>query len=335
MVDDSSQDADRVAAADVPSYEDVRSAWSTIRSAAHMTPVVTSRSISELVKAEVFFKAENLQRSGSFKFRGAYNAASRLAAQGQTGVCTISSGNFAQALALAGAECGLDVNILMPEDGPQVKREATIAYGATVELYDRYSEPQHVAGARFAEKLGLPLVSPYDDRYVIAGAGTAALELFDSVGDLDFLLCPVGGGGLLAGTLLATAKLCPTCRVIGVEPMDQRVWSRSLRAGERLTSAVPRTLADGQQLTTPGAIPFEIAMRYVPAVMGAEEGTIVDALELLLDRSKLVVEPSGAMGLAALLTKPDLVAGGRVGIILSGGNLGLRRLSEIVRRHDP
>jgi threonine dehydratase len=303
--------------------EDVRAAADRLAGVAHRTPVLTSRTLDARLGARAFLKAECFQRVGAFKFRGAYNAVSRLPAGAP--VVAASSGNHAQALALAARLHGTRATILMPRDAPPAKRAATEGYGAEVIEFDRYAEDREDLVAGLARDRGLTIVHPYDDPYVIAGQGTAGLELAEDVPDLDLVVVPVGGGGLIAGC--ATA-LAPT-RIVGVEPEASDDVARSLRAGERVRVEVGRTIADGQQLPTPGALTWPIIQARVDDVVTVSDEEIVTAMRFLLERMKVVVEPSGATGLAALLAG-KVRAGGRVGVVLSGGNVDPARLASLL-----
>ncbi len=313
------------------SIEDVRSAAGRLEGIAHRTPVLTSRTLDGEVGARVFCKAECFQRGGAFKFRGAYSMISSLPLpQLSPGVVAYSSGNHAQAVALAAALLGAPATILMPDDAPEAKRAATLGYGAQVIGYDRYSQDREALGEALAAERGLTLVPPYDHPLVMAGQGTVALELLERVPHLDALLVPVGGGGLLAGCVTAAKALRPAIRVVGVEPELGDDTRRSLAAGERVRIAVPRTIADGQQADIPGRLTFEINRRLVDEVVTVLDAEIVVAMRLLFDRMKVVVEPSGACALAALLAGRVDGAAGNVGVVLSGGNVGADRFAEII-----
>jgi len=307
------------------SLDDVRRAAEVLRGVARRTPVLT-------FDDSLFLKAENLQRAGSFKFRGAYNKVSTLADEERSrGVCTVSSGNHAQALALVARELGIRAAILMPQDAPAAKIDATRGYGAEVVTYDRYSKPQAEAGRRFQAERGMTFVSAHDDPMISAGAGTAAIELFEDTGPLDVLVAPIGGGGGIAGYATVAKALYPDARVIGAEPAAGGVTKKSLAAGERLSIDVPETIADGQQLTTPGAYPFEVMRERVDDVVLVSDEEIVRAMVFLFERLKIVAEPSGAIATAAVL------AGryeGRIGVIISGGNIGIDRFRELTGRQQ-
>jgi threo-3-hydroxy-L-aspartate ammonia-lyase len=308
--------------------DDVHAAAARLDGVAHRTPVLTSRTLDELTGATVLAKAENLQRVGAFKFRGAYNAVS-LAPPG--GVLAFSSGNHAQAIALAARLRGVPAVIVMPSDAPPTKVAATLGYGAEVVPYDRYTQDREEIGTALAAARGLTLIPPYDHPGVMAGQGTVALELFEQAGPLDVLLVCVGGGGLISGCATVAAALSPGTRVIGVEPEAGDDVRQSLLSGSRVTIPVPRTIADGQQTTAPGRLTFPVIQRYVSDVVLVSDAEIVAAMVFAFERLKVVLEPSGACALAALLAGrvPD-VAGRRVGVTLSGGNVGSARFAEIV-----
>lgn len=311
--------------------EDVRDAAARIEGVAHRTPVLRSRTLDSLAGAEVFLKCENLQRIGAFKFRGAYNAASRLSSeQLARGIAAYSSGNHAQAVALAARELGTTAVILMPEDTPRSKLEATAGYGARIVTYDRYTGDRVALGEALAAERGLTLIPPYEHPHVIAGQGTAALELIEEVGELDALVAPVGGGGLIAGSATAAKALRPGIRVIGVEPEAGDDTRRSLEAGGRVSIPVPRTIADGLAAETPGKLTFSVNRRLVDEIVLVDDDRIRDAMRLAFERLKTVVEPSGAAALAAVLAGlPDPLPS-RVGVIVSGGNVGAQRFAELL-----
>ncbi|MEV4336937.1 threo-3-hydroxy-L-aspartate ammonia-lyase [Streptomyces sp. NPDC049590] len=320
-----------MAAAPSLTFADVREAAARIKGVAHHTPVLTSRTLNSLVGAEVFIKAENFQRVGAFKFRGAYNAISQLPpGQLAKGIAAYSSGNHAQATALAARELGTRAVILMPEDAPRSKREATAGYGAEVVTYDRYTEDRTALGHALAEDRGLALIPPYDHPHVMAGQGTAALELLEETGPLDALLVPVGGGGLLAGCATAATELRPGIRVVGVEPEASDDTRRSLEAGARVTVPVPRTIADGQALATPGELTFPVNQRLVDSVALVGDAEIVTAMRFAFERLKIVLEPSGASALAALLAGRVGRLPRRIGVIASGGNIDTARFTALV-----
>ncbi len=301
---------------------DVEAAAGRLEGVAHRTPVVTSRTLDARVEADVFLKAENLQRGGAFKFRGAYNKVSSVDGD----VAAYSSGNHAQAVALAASLLDRQAVILMPEDAPPAKVAATLGYGAEVVTYDRYTQDRDELGWTLAAERGLTLVKPYDDPLVMAGQGTAALELLDQVGTLDLLVVPVGGGGLAAGC--ATVATARGVRVVGVEPEAGNDTQQSFARGARVTIDVPRTIADGLQVTAPGELTFEVNRRLLDGIATVSDADLVDAMRFAFDRLKLVLEPSGAAALAALLSG-HIAVQGRVGAILSGGNVGVERFREL------
>ncbi|KFG73188.1 threo-3-hydroxy-L-aspartate ammonia-lyase [Streptomyces mutabilis] len=314
-------------------FADVQDAAARLDGIAHRTPVLTSRTLDALVGAEVFVKCENFQRVGAFKFRGAYNAASRLpAAQLARGIAAYSSGNHAQAVALAARELGTTAVVLMPEDAPRAKRGATAGYGAEIVTYDRYTQDRTALGEALADERGLALIPPYDHPHVIAGQGTAALELLEETGALDALVVPVGGGGLVAGSATAAKALHPAIRMVGVEPEAGDDTKRSLDRGERVTVPVPRTIADGQALPTPGEITFTVNRRLVDAIALVGDDEIVAAMRFAFERLKIVLEPSGATALAALMAGRLEHRPRRVGVIASGGNVDARRFAELIGR---
>src|SRR4051812_1633774 len=291
---------------------------------------MTSRTLDRAVGARVHLKCESFQRGGAFKFRGAYNFLSSLSDdERDSGVCAVSSGNHAQAVAIAAGELGISAAILMPEDAPAVKLEATAGYGAEVATYDRYVTPPVVAGARFAEERGATFVPAYDDPRIAAGAGTGALELIEDCGAPDVVVVPIGGGGVMSGWATVIKALNPTVRVVGVENAANASTKLSLEAGRRVTVELRPHLADGQMLTTPGEFTFEVMRRLVDEVVLVTDEEILAAMAFLFDRLKLVTEPSGATSTAALLAghvKPS----GDVAAVISGGNVGLRRFAELV-----
>ncbi|MCX4728944.1 pyridoxal-phosphate dependent enzyme [Streptomyces sp. NPDC090052] len=310
--------------------DDVRDAAAQIKGVAHRTPVLRSRTLDRLVGAEVHLKCENFQRIGAFKFRGAYNAASRLSPeQVAKGIAAYSSGNHAQAVALAAKELGTTAVILMPEDTPQSKLDATAGYGAEVVTYDRYTGDRVAIGEALAADRGLALIPPYEHPHVIAGQGTAALELIEEAGDLDALVVPVGGGGLMAGSATVAKGLRDRIRVIGVEPEAGDDTKRSLEAGRRVSIPVPRTIADGQAADIPGELTFSVNQRLVDGIDLVTDDQIRDAMRFAFERLKIVIEPSGATGLAALLAGRVDRLPQRVGVIISGGNIGAGRFAEL------
>lgn len=310
--------------------DDIRDAAARLAGVAHRTPVVRSRTLDELVGAEVLLKCENLQRIGAFKFRGAYNAASRLSPeQLAKGIAAYSSGNHAQAVALAARELGSSAVILVPEDTPKSKVDATKGYGAEIVTYDRYTGDRVALGEALAAERGLALIPPYEHPHVIAGQGTAALELLEDAGPVDTLVVPVGGGGLIAGSSTAAKALQPGIRVVGVEPADGDDTKRSLEAGERVSIPVPRTIADGQAASIPGELTFSINRNLVDDIALVSDDAVREAMRFAFERLKLVLEPSGATGLAALMSG-QVAASGRVGVIISGGNVSPERFAELI-----
>jgi threonine dehydratase len=311
---------------------DVEAAARRLSDVAHRTPVLSSRTLDERVGARVLLKAECFQRGGSFKFRGAYNKIVSLSEEERgRGVAAFSSGNHAQAVALAARLVGASATILMPEDAPTLKLEATVGYGAEVVTYDRYAEDREELGGRLAEGRGLTLVRPFDDPLVMAGQGTTALELLEGGGDVDLFLAPVGGGGLIAGCATVVADRCPGARAIGIEPEEGDDHARSLAAGQRVEIPVPRTIADALQLTTPGELTFEHNRRLLDGIALVSDAEIVEAMRFLFERLKLVAEPAGAAAVAALLAgKVELERGCRVGAVISGGNVGADRFAELL-----
>ena len=315
----------------VVSLQDIRDAAQRIAGAAHRTPVLRSRTLDALTGARVYLKAENLQRAGAFKFRGAYNAIARLSAdQLARGIAAYSSGNHAQAIALAARELGSSAVIVMPADTPPAKLDAVAGYGAEIITYDRYTGNREELGRRLAAERGLTLIPPYDHPDVMAGQGTAALELLEEVGALEALVVPVGGGGLIAGSATAAKGLQPGIRVIGVEPAAGDDTKRSLEAGERVRIPVPRTIADGQGAAIPGELTFPINRRLVDEIVLVTDDEIRDGLRFAVDRLKQVMEPSGASGLAALLAGRVQPVPARIGVIISGGNVGAARLASLL-----
>ncbi|NUR66472.1 MAG: threo-3-hydroxy-L-aspartate ammonia-lyase [Streptomyces sp.] len=310
--------------------DDIRSAADRLKGVAHRTPVLRSRTLDARVGAEVFLKCENFQRVGAFKFRGAYNAASRLTPeQLARGIAAYSSGNHAQAVALAARELGSTAVIVMPEDAPPAKRAATAGYGAEIVPYDRYTGDRAAIAEALAAERGLALIPPYDHPHVMAGQGTAALELLEETGELDVLLVPVGGGGLIAGSATAAKGLHPAVRIVGVEPEAGDDTKRSLEAGRRVAIPVPRTIADGQALDIPGELTFAVNQRLVDGISLVTDDEIRDAMRFAFERLKIVIEPSGATPLAALLAGRVEGLPRRVGVIVSGGNVDAARFAEL------
>ena len=315
----------------LPTYDDVIAAAGRLQGHAHRTPVLTSRTADEELGARVFFKCENLQRMGAFKFRGAFNALSRFdERQRRAGVVAFSSGNHAQAIALSARLLGIPATIVMPRDAPAAKVAATRGYGGQVVVYDRYTQDREQIGRELAEKHGLTLVPPYDHPDVIAGQGTAAKELLEEVGPLDALFVPLGGGGLLSGTALAARKLSPACKLYGVEPEAGDDGQRSFRSGAIVHIDTPQTLADGAQTQHLGQLTFPIIRRDVEDVLTATDAQLMDAMRFFASRMKLVVEPTGCLGFAGARGMKDRLAGKRVGVVLSGGNVDLERFCALL-----
>ena len=313
----------------LPTFDDVRQAAGRIRGVAHRTPVLTSRAVDARTGATVRFKAENLQRAGAFKFRGAYNALSRLTeAQRARGVVTFSSGNHAQAVALASSLLGCRATIVMPVSAPPVKLAATRGYGAEVITYDPATDDREAIGRRLAEERGLTLVPPFDHPDVLAGQGTAALELFEDAGPLDLLLVCCGGGGLLSGCALAAHALSPGCRVIGVEPAAGDDGARSFRTGTLQRVHNPQTVADGARTPSLGAITFPLILRLVSDMVTVDDDQLLRSMFYMWQRLKVVVEPTGALAAAALLEGVVDARGARVGVVLSGGNVDLAEVGR-------
>ena len=302
-------------------FELVKAAQKRIAGYAHVTPIITSRTLNQLSGAEIFLKCENFQRMGAFKFRGAYNAMSRLTDdQKKNGVITHSSGNHAQAVALVGRLLGIKTVVVMPDDAPAIKRAATEAYGASVIEYDPGETSREKISQDLSIRHGYTLVPPYDHIDIVAGQGTAAMELFDELTTLDMLMVPCGGGGLLSGCAVTARTMSPNCRVIGIEPKLADDATKSFHSGKLHTVTNPPTIADGTRTPCLGKVTFPLVLEYVDDMQTVSESAIMEAVKFLFYRLKLVVEPSGALGLAALLSK-EVKPCGRVGIILSGGNI--------------
>lgn len=315
----------------LPTYDDVAAAARRIEGHAHRTPVMQSRTIDAELGAQVFFKCENLQRMGAFKFRGAFNALSKLDdAQRHAGVVAFSSGNHAQAIALSAALLNIPATILMPHDAPASKVAATKGYGGNVVMYDRYTEDREQISRKLAEERGVTLIPPYDHPDVIAGQGTAAKELFDEVGPLDALFVCLGGGGLLSGSALATRVLAPDCKLYGVEPEAGNDAQQSFRSGKIVHIDTPKTIADGAQTQHLGAYTFEIIRRDVDDVLTATDAQLVDCMRFFASRMKLVVEPTGCLGFAAARQMKAQLQGKRVGVIVSGGNVDMERFCALL-----
>jgi threonine dehydratase len=309
-------------------YDDVAAAARRLEGRARRTPVMRSRLVDAEAGATVFFKCENFQRVGAFKFRGAYNALAQLPAQtARRGVVAYSSGNHAQAVAAAGAELGIPAVIVMPDDAPPVKIAATRSYGAEVILYDRKVQSREALASELAATRGLALIPPFDHPQVIAGQGTAAKELIEETGPLDYLFACVGGGGLISGCAIAAHHLAPGCRVVGVEPAGGDDATRSFRSGTLQRCEQPDTIADGARTQSLGAVAFPIVLAYVHDMMTVDDTALLRWMVFLWERLKIVVEPTGALAAAGLLERRVDVRGARVGVIVSGGNVDLAALA--------
>ena len=315
----------------LPTYADIETAATRIAGLAHRTPVLTSRTADTRTGATLFFKAENFQRAGAFKFRGGCNAIAALSPkQKARGVLAFSSGNHAQAIALAGRLHGVATTIVMPKDAPTMKVEATRGYGGEVIFYDRYTQDRELIGRALADERGLAVIPPYDHPHVIAGQGTAAKELIEDVGPLDVLLVCMGGGGLLGGSALAARALSPACRVYGVEPEAGNDGQRSFRTGEIVRITPPRTIADGAATTHIGTLNFALIKTLVDDVVTASDDQLVDAMRFFAATMKIVVEPTGCLAAAAAFNGAVPISGKRVGVVLSGGNVDLAVFAALV-----
>ena len=314
------------------SFDDVIAAQKRIAGAAHRTPVLTSTTADAMTGAQLFFKAENFQRMGAFKFRGGFNAVSQLTPEQRAkGVVAFSSGNHAQAIALSARLLDVKAVIIMPTDAPAAKLAATRGYGGEVVLYDRYSEDREAIGRRLSEERGLTLIPPYDHPHVMAGQGTAALELIEDAGPLDMLVAPLGGGGLLSGCATVAKALAPQSTVVGVEPAAGNDGQRSFKSGEIVHIGTPDTIADGAQTQHLGRLTFPVLQRYVDDIVTASDAELVEAMRFFASRMKIVVEPTGCLAAAAVFGGGLDVRGKRVGIILSGGNVDLLRFASLVQ----
>lgn len=315
----------------LPTFDDVLAASRRLEGHARRTPVMTSRTLDDAMGAQVFFKCENFQRMGAFKFRGAFNALSKFSPeQKRAGVVAFSSGNHAQAIALSARILGIPATIVMPQDAPKAKVDATKGYGGHVVMYDRYTEDREQIGRDLAEQQGLTLIPPYDHPDVLAGQGTAAKELFEEVGELDALFVCLGGGGLLAGSALATRALSPDCRVYGVEPEAGNDGQQSFRSGQIVHIDTPKTIADGAQTQHLGQITFPIIQRDVDDILTASDAELVECMSFMAERMKLVVEPTGCLGFAAARQMKDELKGKRIGVIVSGGNVDMARFASLL-----
>ena len=310
-------------------YADVAAAAERLAGHAHHTPVMTSRTVDERTGAKVFFKCENLQRIGAFKFRGAFNALSQLSPEERKrGVLSFSSGNHAQAVALAGKLLGIRVTIVMPSDAPVVKVEATRGYGAEVVLNDKRKETREEVAERIVRERGLTMIPPFDHPQIIAGQGTAAKELIEDAGELDYLFVPVSGGGLISGCAVAASHLSPGCKVVGVEPEAGDDATRSFRTKTLQSCHNPDTIADGARTHSLGKLTFPLVLRYVNDMVTVSDAELVRATLYLWERMKIVVEPTGALGAAGLFERALPVAGKKIGVILSGGNVDLKLMAR-------
>jgi threonine dehydratase len=315
----------------LPTFQDVLDAAERLKGVAHRTPVLQSTTLNQQLQAQVFIKCENFQRMGAFKFRGGFNALSKLnTSQRQAGVVAYSSGNHAQAVALSARILGIPATIFMPHDASAAKLAATQGYGATVIGYDRYSEDASLKATQLAQEKGLTFIPPFDHADVLAGQGTAALELFDEVGELDALFVCLGGGGLLSGSALATKARSPHCKIYGVEPEAGNDTQQSFRKGERVKIATPITIADGAQTPMVGAITFEIIKALVEDIHTVTDAQLIEAMRFYAERMKMVVEPTGCLSLAAAVQAAPQLKGQRVGIIISGGNVDLDRFAKLL-----
>jgi threonine dehydratase len=313
------------------SFEDVLGAAGRIEGIAHRTPILTSSTADDLTGANLLFKAENLQRMGAFKFRGGYNSLAQFTdAQKAGGVIAYSSGNHAQAIALSAKLLDMRAVIIMPEDAPSIKIAATKGYGAEVVLYDRYTADREEIGRRLAAEQGLTLIPPYDHPHVMAGQGTAVLEMIQDSGTFDVLLVPLGGGGLLSGSAVVSRKLSPHCRIVGVEPEAGNDGQRSLTEGRIVHIDTPRTIADGAQTQHLGNLTFPVLRQLVDEVVTVSDAELVAAMKFFASRMKMLVEPTGCLGAAAAFSGRVPVAGKKVGIVLSGGNVDLHRFAELI-----
>ena len=313
----------------LPTYEDVVAASKRIKGHAHRTPVLTSTTANEDMGAQVYFKAENLQRMGAFKFRGAFNALSQFdAAQRKAGVVAFSSGNHAQAIALSARILGITATIIMPKDAPAAKIEATKGYGGKVVLFDRYTEDREAISHKMATEQGMTLIPPFDHAHVIAGQGTAVKELIEDAGALDALFVCMGGGGLLSGSALAVRALSPQCKIYGVEPAAGNDGQQSFRTGKIVHIDTPKTIADGAQTQHLGNITFPIIQQNVDDVLTATDQELIDCMRFFAQRMKIVVEPTGCLGFAAARNMKAQLKGLRVGVLISGGNVDIAKLGQ-------
>ncbi len=310
-------------------FQDIEQAAARLAGVAHRTPVLQSRTANAQSGAELFFKCENFQRMGAFKFRGAYNALAQFSAeQKKHGVCAFSSGNHAQGIALSAQILGMPAAIVMPLDSPAVKLAATRGYGAEVITYDRYTEDREAIGKRLSEERGMTLIPPYDHAHVMAGQGTAALELLEDVGQLDTLLVCLGGGGLISGCAVAAKHLNPKIRVIGVEPEAGNDAQQSKRAGQIIKIDTPKTIADGAQTQFVGKLTFPVIQALVDDIVTVSDNQLIEAMRFAASRMKMVIEPTGGLAMAAAMQGVVNLKGQRVGIIISGGNVDIAQLAH-------
>nr|WP_314264729.1 threo-3-hydroxy-L-aspartate ammonia-lyase [uncultured Moellerella sp.] len=315
----------------LPTFDDVVAAHNRIKAYINATPIFTSTTINQQLGAELYFKCENYQKMGAFKFRGAMNALSQFSdSQRKTGVITFSSGNHAQAIALAARTLGMPATIIMPADAPEAKIAATKGYGGKVVTYDRYTEDRESIGRELAEKQGSTLIPPYDHPHVIAGQGTAAKELIESVGQLDMLFAPLGGGGLLSGSLLSAKALAPNCQVYGVEPEAGNDGQQSLHSGKIVHINTPKTIADGAQTQHLGDYTFSIIQQYVTDILTVKDEDLIHAMSFFAERMKMIVEPTGCLAFAAARQMKESIQDKKIGIIISGGNIDLNHFAKLV-----
>ena len=319
----------------LPTFEDVRAAAQRLQGHAHRTPVLRSASLDQQLGAQVFFKCENFQRMGAFKFRGAFNALAQFTpTQKRAGVVAYSSGNHAQAIALSARILGIPATLIMPHDASPAKLAATRGYGAQVVHYDRYSEDALALARQLSAQQGMTFIPPFDHADVLCGQGTAALELFEETGPLDHLFVCLGGGGLLSGSALAARVLAPNCKVYGVEPEAGNDVQQSFRTGQRVRIPTPRTIADGAQTPMVGELTFEIIRRHVDDILTATDAQLVQAMRFYAERMKMVVEPTGCLSLAAACHAGIDLKGQRVGVLISGGNVDIQRFAELLTQNS-
>jgi threo-3-hydroxy-L-aspartate ammonia-lyase len=315
----------------LPSFADVQAASARLAGVAYRTPVFTSSTINAETSAQLFFKCENFQRMGAFKFRGAFNALSKIAPKQRAhGVVAFSSGNHAQAIALAARLLDMSATIVMPQDSPIAKIEATRGYGAAIVLFDRYTEDRAAISQRLANETGATLIPPFDHFDVIAGQGTAALELYEDVGALDALFVCLGGGGLLSGCALVARAMAPDCAIYGVEPEAGNDGQQSFKSGSIVTIPTPKTIADGAQTASLGHLTFAMIQRDVTDILTASDAQLVAGMRFMAERMKMIVEPTGALGFAAARALGSQLKGKRVGVIISGGNVDLSRFAQLI-----